>query len=67
MKSLLIKSAAALGLVLAAATATTPALADWDHHDGWRAREWREHQWRAREAWRAHEWREHYRHYGYRR
>lgn len=38
MKTLLIKSAAALGLALAAASTAAPALADWGDHDGWRAR-----------------------------
>ncbi len=77
MKHLLIKTAAALGLALAAASTAAPAFADWDDHDGWRAREYREHQWsenqwrarqewQARQEWRAHEWREHHRgYYGY--
>ncbi len=48
---------AALGSVfLLGATATKPALAD---YDGWRRHEWREHEWRERE-WRRHEWREHH-------
>jgi hypothetical protein len=77
MKTLLFKTAAALGLATLALGAT-PALADWDHDgDGWRAREWRQNEWREnqwrdhewreraewrqRQAWREHEWREHHR------
>ncbi len=78
MKSLKIKTAAALGLVTLALGAATPAFAHWDNDgDGSRAAEWREHQarerewreraeWRERQEWREREWREHHRGwYGY--